>query len=503
MAKGEKKKNVNTPCIDYDEWLDEVELPMALMGGTRAMQDAGTTYLAQEEEESSTSYNNRKERSILLNVFKRTIHKMSGEVFAKDIGLNDDVSEDIKELMEDVDLEGRNLTRFCRPVFSKALGEGVVHVLVDYPTLEIQESKSGAKQFYDEETETWLPLTQDKQKEKGFRPYWIVIPGENLIGWRGKIVNGKYIMTQLRIREQTEEEDGEWGTKTVLRVRVLEPGKYTIYIKSDEEGKNDWIEERSGLTTLDFIPFVSFIPGEEMTKLTAMSPLDDLAWLNLMHWQSSSDQRNILHFARLVIYFGKMLDEAGSEDTGQLIIGPNRMIHTGHEKGDFKIVEPQGNSIESGRQDLQDLEKQMALFGLTYMMPKTGTVTATERALDTSENDSALKSWAVSFEDFINVLIDYTGIWLEKQPGESGTCNVNREFRTFLRDVEPKILLEGFTKLLLSRRLVFEEFKRRDLVRSEEDFADVLAEIENDARTSAGNFEELGGTFLGAGGETF
>jgi len=497
----EKKDSVNFPCQAYEDWKNEVDLPMTLMKGTKGMQEAGQFYLPAEEAESTTSYSNRKARSVLLNVFKRTIHKMSGEVFSKDIVESDDMSDDIKELMLDVNLEGKDITSFSRSIFAKALAAGIVHVLVDYPDLRIQENENGNKQFYDEDTKEWTPFTKERQKAKGFRPYWVVVPGENLIGWRGNVVNGRYMLTQLRIREYTDEPDGEWGTKTVQRVRVLEPGKYAVYIRSGREGdKNTWIIEKEGTTTLDFIPFCTFMPGEEMTKLTAMSPLDDLAYLNLMHWQSSSDQRNILHYARLVIYFGKLLDEAGDEDTGQLVVGANKMIHTTSPEGDFKIVEPTGKSIESGRMDLQDLEKQMALFGLTYMLPKTGTTTATERALDSSENDSALKSWSVGFENFLDTLVDYTGIWLGNEPGKSGTLTVNKEFRTFLRDVEPRILLEGFVKGLLSKQLVFEEFKRRDLIRSDYDFATLLSELENEARSSINDFSNLGGTFLGAAG---
>ena len=35
----------------------------------------------------------------------------------------------------------------------------------------------------------------------------------------------------------------------------------------------------------------------------------DLAWLNLAHWQSASDQRHILHVARVPFLFGRGLSE--------------------------------------------------------------------------------------------------------------------------------------------------------------------------------------------------
>ena len=56
--------------------------------------------------------------------------------------------------------------------------------------------------------------------------------------------------------------------------------------------------------------------------MRARPPLLDLAWLNLAHWQSSSDQRHILHIARVPILFARGMDTAES----QIDIGPNRII---------------------------------------------------------------------------------------------------------------------------------------------------------------------------------
>ena len=66
--------------------------------------------------------------------------------------------------------------------------------------------------------------------------------------------------------------------------------------------------------------------------MTAHPPLMDLAWLNLAHWQSASDQRHILHVARVPILFGRnlTLPEDG------LALGPNRLA-TGEGERRFAL----------------------------------------------------------------------------------------------------------------------------------------------------------------------
>ncbi len=60
----------------------------------------------------------------------------------------------------------------------------------------------------------------------------------------------------------------------------------------------------------------------------------DLAYINIMHWQSQSDQDNILHVARAPILFGKGIPE------GTVVkIGVDSEIICNAEGADFKFVE--------------------------------------------------------------------------------------------------------------------------------------------------------------------
>lgn len=465
---------------------DILDLPRALMGGTREMRNKGVKYLPKETEEKTEAYTSRLNRSILLNAFERTIQKLTGEVFNKDIIVDSSVNDKVKDLFTDIDLEGNSLNFFCQETFEEALIDGVVHIHIEYPEIEKRINSKGKVEYQAGENEEgkekgkWYPFTEKVEKEKGLHPYWVRVEAGNILGCRYKRVKGKLILTQVRIYEVTDEDDDKYGTKQVERVRVLEIGKWTLFKKAeDSKSKDSWIEEKSGKTNLDFIPFVTIMFGEKSSAMTCKPPLEGLAYLNLMHWQSYSDQRNILHYSRMVIYFGKKLT---TDEGGKITFGANRLIHTTDKDGDLKVVEHQGHAIGAGREDLTDLVIQMALFGLTQLLPRVGNITATERVLDSKENDSSLKGFVNIFENGITKAYTYTKIMLGEKDDEKDTpFEVNSQFSSVLADYEATVLLAAFEKKLLSREAVIDEFKSRGLINEDLDIIEVLKQLEDEA----------------------
>ena len=69
-------------------------------------------------------------------------------------------------------------------------------------------------------------------------------------------------------------------------------------------------------------------------------PLLDLAWLNIAHWQSSSDQRHVLTVARF-----PMLAGSGVPENTNVVVGPDRMLTTPNADGKFYYVEHTGAAI--------------------------------------------------------------------------------------------------------------------------------------------------------------
>ena len=362
----------------------------ALLGGTTAMREAGQLYLPQEPAESPEAWTARLLRTVLFPAYEKTINTMVGKPFGAPIELGEDVPRQIQDACENIDLTGRDLETWASDVFRQTLSDGIGWAVVDYPQVP-----TGA--------------TLADERVLGVRPYLIHVPLANVLGWRSKIIQGVHKLTQFRYLEITEAEDGLFGTKEVKRVRILEKGQVTVYTQND---KKEWMldPELSSTVTLQEIPVVTFYTGRKGWNI-AEPPLENLAWLNVEHYQSRSDQRHILHFARVPMLFAKNLGEGN----GKIVIGANRLVQGGPDS-DLKIVEHSGNAISAGRQDLLDIEDAMRRVAGELLSGKVQK-TATETDLESFEGESQLKRWVRTFEDALEECFRLMASWLKLPSG--------------------------------------------------------------------------------------
>ncbi|MFG8109072.1 DNA-binding protein, partial [Pseudomonas aeruginosa] len=187
------------------------ELVSDLLGGTNAMRKAGEKHLPKWPKEEKESYQERLQRSTLLPAFSETVKNLAGRVLARPITLGDEVPGDIAGWCnDDIDLMGNNLDVFAGEWFRTGLGYGLCHCLVDYPPSD------GVK-------------TIAQEREEGIRPYSVLIRPQQVLGYRYRVERGRPVLTQFRYMEEIEEEDGEFGSKNVQQVRVLEINRWATY----------------------------------------------------------------------------------------------------------------------------------------------------------------------------------------------------------------------------------------------------------------------------------
>jgi hypothetical protein len=463
--------NPSTTSAEYMTMMDKLDLAHTLIKGTDGMRQAGEKFLPREEGEQHTDYISRVNRSFLFNGLERTRDIMAGEVFDKPVVLSEDTPQEIKDLSFNVDLENRNLTRFCRELMSQALIDGVGHILVDLPTLPDGKQTTAAE-----------------DKQAGRRPYWVHIPPKRLIGGRVEKIDGTQAITQVRLKEVIREPVGRFDEEEIEQIRVLEIGRWSTYRQDTKNG--DWFLYDEGMTGLDMIPLISYFAGRKQTWMSATPPLQGLAELNQQHWISSSDQNNILHVARVPILFGR---ELNTNDSGQVIISAKNLIYSDSPGADLKYVEHSGKAIESGWKDLDRIEMQMALWGLELITQnRSGNITATERAISSSKTGSFLNACALELQDTINSAIELTCKIMNIQ--HTGSATVNTDFSLALANFDTRILLEAFKMGLLDRRTVIEELQSRGVLNEERDVEDIAALIEKDSYS--GSFGGIGSSIL-------
>jgi len=421
----------------------------ALMGGTTAMRKAGKRYLPQWPNEQDDAYKARAATATLFPAFARTVDVLTGKPFAKPITLSDDVPSRIVGWSEDIDLQGRNLHSFADSLCIEALARGLGGILVDFP----KTTDKRGRQMY---------KTRAAEQAAGVRPYFVQILGGNILGWRSQRINGVETLTQLRLLEAVVEEDGAFGEKEIEQVRVLYPGRWEVWRKSEKSVdslKPDWILYDEGKVSLPRIPFVPFY-GKRTGFMTGVPPLAELAHMNVEHWQSKSDQQTILHVARVPILFAKMLGE------NTITVGGASAVKCEDADGDLRYVEHTGAAIESGRLALLDLEDRMRQVGAELLVIKPGNTSVTQTRADNEPGTCALQRIVQGLEDSLDGALQLAAEWVGEPEG--GHIQIFQDFGVAsLAEASLELLRDMNVDGTLSDETLFNETQRRGVVSPE------------------------------------
>lgn len=415
---------------------DKRQLPRSLMGGTAAMRESGREYLYQDEGETDAAYEARLVRTHLYNGFRKTVQSHVGRVFDRPVQVKGPPVL-VDEWVPNITNDGRNLTIFAKGLMTRVLSEGLSFIHVEYPSMPADRT------------------LRDERVMKA-RPYLLEIKPENLFQWTWVVEGGIPIVTLVRIREEVYSE----SAGPVVQIRELTRGNWRLYRRTAGPDESSWSVVGEGSTApIQDIPVIP-VYAERLGVYQSDPPLEDLADLNLAHWQSYSDQRHILHTARVPILFGAGLED----DMAKLVIGPNRLVKTAKPNATLQYVEHTGAAIEAGRKDLEDIEMRMARMGLELLIPhRPGEVTATERAINKAESESDLQIMARSLQDALKraleMMLKWQGIVGEVE------VDVNSSFQLKIADTSELAELRELRMAgELTRRTLWNEFKRRGVL---------------------------------------
>jgi len=407
-----------------------------LLGGTYKIRKGHRKFLPQEPRELDEAYDNRLQRSVLAPYYVRLERMLAGMLTRKPVRL-DDVSDQIREQLFDVDLQGNDLQTWLFSTTRVCIRYGHVGVLVDAP----------------------------RAGENG-RPYWATYDPRSILGWRTELANGEQKLTQLRLQEKILVPDGLYGEKEVVQVRVLTPGAFEIHQK---DAKGDFRVVDEGRTSLSEIPF-SVAYSNRMGVLESIPPLADIAELNLQHYQTQSDLANQLHISAvpmLAIFGFPQSAEEISAGPGEAMALP--------EGASAQYIEPSGNSYDAQFRRLDQIASQINELGLAAVLgAKLVGETAEAKRIDRSQGDSTMMVVAQQMQDLIDNCLRFHAQYMgEANPGSS---LVNRDFMgTRLEPLEIQALLQLYTAGTITQETLLLQLEAGEVLG--DDF-DVEEEIE-------------------------
>ena len=423
------EKTIATPRAEVKHMQEASKALKCVYNGTHAMREAGKMYLPQENGESDLAYQARLGRTVLFNATRKTVNDMAGRVFAKEVQI-DGGSSRFNQWIENIDGTGRHLNTFAAHVFNDALQSGIAYIVADTPS-----NADGA-----------TLATQGA-------PYLVHLRVEDVIGWTHEYTEDGLKLTSFRYYETVEEADGV-HVETITQIKVLLPSAFQIWRKNDKE---EWVLYGEGVRGIAAIP-VAPVYLNQTGYMTGEPPLRDLADLNITHWQSSSDQRNILHVARVPILF-----MSGVHEDISLLVGANQITRASDPAAKLTYVEHSGAAIGSGKDDLKELEFQMQAMGLQLLQAEPAQ-TATGEVRDDVKENSRLGRMADALKDGLENAMAFMAE-LGGVRGQEPDVIVNKDFGITARGAADITgLLSAYTAGILSMETVLNEFVRRGFI---------------------------------------
>lgn len=453
--------DVGTPCCDYQCQVETWQMIHNLLGGTKTMREAGQIYLPKDERETEEAWEARLSHTFLYNGFGNTVDRLTAKPFSKPVTIQGKLPPEIEAVTKNVDGTGTTLTQFGRAVLKSGIKYGVVHTLIDFTKVP-----EGA--------------TRADEQALGARPMMVLVEAPSLLAWRTEVGPNGLELTRVNIQEIRTEPDGEWGDQKVKYVRVISKTEWALYRETegkDENGKTTkhWEDAGKGTHTFGEVPLKSYYvcpDGFMMGKC----PIEDLAWINVRHWQSSSQQNSALRLARLGILFGAGFTE--DEVKRGITISSNHMILSENENARLEFVQHNGQSIGAGKEDLDKLEMRMEVLGLKPLIERTSNSTMGGKMLDEMSTHSNIQSWVRGLEDYLLDCLQACAKWLKKTIDEKVKIDIYSDFGLASADaVHLDALLQAAIAGLLDDETFLEEYQRRAVLSENHKIKELLDRV--------------------------
>lgn len=450
---------VATTHPTYDKLLPKWTRCSDAVDGQDAVRGKREAYLPKLGDESDTDYAARLKRSDFFNATWRTIAGLTGMAFRKPATV--EVPAAIEPMLADVNLAGKSLDKLARGLVEDMLEYGAFGLLVDYPP----------------QAENVSAMSAAAAEAQGMRPLMQVYEIESVYNWRYARIGNRWVLVQVRLREEADVPANEWDNATEPRWRVLDldpQGFYRqrVYRKSDND-KNEY-EQVGG----DVYPLMNGQPMREIPFRIVGEldepPLIDLVDANIAHYQINADYRHGLHFTALPTL---MLMGLQAAEGSAFHIGSGTAVVANDPNADGKFIEFTGQGLDGIANALKSYEQRMAVLGARMIADETRqaeTLGATQikRAGENSILAQVVIEVSGAVEWALSVMADWAGASGEVK------YEINRDFGiTGLTAQDLTALVGAVQAGKVSDSELFDLLQRHDVIDGTKSFEDHQEEV--------------------------
>lgn len=436
------------------------QIMRAVYGGTETMRAMEQEFLPQYDKESNARYQTRLASTFALNKLREAVDAASAKPFRTILQLQN-TDPDLDLWVNDIDLQGNHLHVFAHQFFNNGMLDSMSHILVDHPdTIDLPNMAV--------------------QRASGARPFMKLIKNQDLVAAYDEYVGGDTQTVHVRVKSQRIERTADfkeivWNQIFVIEIEPgTENGVVQVWEQEASSGGGQWTRVAEKPISMPEVPFVTMYAGDKEADYVARPVFIDLAYKQIEHWISSSDQRSILAAARfpMLAASGVQIDP---EDEAAFAIGPYKVLYAPEANGRWYYVEPKGTAIESGLKDLEMLEMHMDMMALN---PVTGThrqyVPQNERDIQETRVHSVVHDLAIGAQDNLEKAIRFMGQWSGKDYSQVKVI-LNTEFsNTKDKMAEVAHVVALWEKKGISRETMYREIQKRNLLGEDFSVSDEL-----------------------------
>lgn len=430
--------NVTAVSVSYEPMRKDWNIITDVLAGTRRMRAKGERYLPKEPKEDTATYQRRIERSFLFNMFKAALRSIVSQAFSKRAKVVEPeaLPEEIRMLPKNMNGTGLDINSYASELFESVTGLGHAFIFVDFTNVK---SKVGDRQ-----------ISKQEEKELGLRPIFKIIRAPDMLDWRYETINGVKRLSWIKFREVRIERVDEWKTEEVEYIHVWEGGvkgedgkirgvrrtwknskpvsetvlgEYlsTRTFESTRGAAKTWVEQEPGEHSFEGLPIVE-VYANRKSDMMSEPPLMELAWTNLEHWQSSSDQKNILRFARLAqkVVSGAKINTEETDEPNMKAAVDNTMLLTDPNAKAY-YLEHTGAGIKAGSDDIKAIEEKAKAQGARPTQERTINSTATGAMIDLINVSSDAQAWvqetAIALRQGFQIAAKWRGLEIDDEFG--------------------------------------------------------------------------------------
>lgn len=452
-----------------------------LDAGADRMKWRGRQWLPVEPKEEPDQYRVRLSRSDLFPGIKSALDEAVAQPFSKPVKI-EAMPEPLAPIERNADGDGNDISQLAKSLMRSACKYGRAHLFIDYTAT----SPDGA------------PISRAVEQAKAPRAFFRLIEAPSLLGWKTEPgPNGEPIFTEVRLHEIRTVPDGQWGERKAEFLRVVRRDSYELYRNAayapprvgdsleaasearfydvQENRKQEWQLVEAGKFGprggFESVPLVTVYTGHR-AFMVAEPAFKALAETNLTHWQSSSDQRNIVHIARVPILFARGF--TGDESKG-LTISAGAAVAAANPSASLAFVEHSGSAIQVGRDDLDNLERRMEQLGVRPHVERTSGASATGVFLNANGAATDIQAWAQAVDTGLEQAFAWAARWHGVDLPEDFDVQIFKDYAVKLAGAQDVAALQAdVEKGRITDETYLREAKRRGLYG---DDLDVDAEV--------------------------